>query len=63
MVIVAPEISVPNKNLTIVGAMINPSPVRASSVEATASSALLVILRDYLQWLANLANRFGLEFS
>jgi len=50
MVIVAPEISVPNKDLTIVGAMINPSPVSASSVEATASSTLLVIS---LQWVAN----------
>jgi hypothetical protein len=35
MVIAAPEVSVPNNNLTIVGAMINRSPVRASSLEAT----------------------------
>ena len=39
----APEISVPNKSLTMLRAMINASPVTASSVEATASSTLFVM--------------------
>ena len=51
------------KNLTIVGATINPSPMRVSNVEATASSTWLAISREYLQRLANLANRLRLEFS
>ncbi len=39
----APEISVPNKNPAMLGAMINAKPVTASRVEAVASSTLVVI--------------------
>src|SRR5439155_16614104 len=39
----APETFVSNKNLTVFGTMINTSPVRASSVEATASSTLFAM--------------------
>jgi hypothetical protein len=40
MVSAAPERSVPNKSLSVLGAMSNTTPVMASSVEATAISTL-----------------------
>src|SRR5438445_10144844 len=39
----APETFVPNTDLIMLGAMINTSPVKASSVEATASSTLFAM--------------------
>jgi len=38
-----PETFVPNKNLVIVGAMINTIPVTVSNVEATTSNTLSIV--------------------
>jgi hypothetical protein len=46
--IAALEIFVPNKNLVIVGAMINTIPVTVSNVEATTSNTLSITPGDYL---------------
>jgi hypothetical protein len=51
------ETSGPNKNLTMLGAMINPIPVTASRVEAIASSTLFIISCDFCSGSPRLGRR------